>query len=57
MLAMLRGEKEGFLKLSISRLRKSNNTPAKALRENTGDASSQVTIAVEDSYERLWRPL
>jgi uncharacterized protein len=57
MLAMLRGEKEGFLKLNISPSREKAITLLQRLFvKNTGDASSQVAIAVEDSYERLLAP-
>jgi uncharacterized protein len=57
MLAMLRGEKEGFLKLSISPSKEKAITLLQRLFvKNTGDASSQVSIAIEDSYERLLAP-
>ena len=57
MLAMLRGEKEGFLKLSISPSKEKAITLLHRLFvKNTGDSSSQVAIAVEDSYERLLAP-
>jgi uncharacterized protein len=57
MLAMLRGEKEGFLKLSISPSKEKAITLLQRIFvKNTGAASSQVAIAVEDSYERLLAP-
>jgi uncharacterized protein len=57
MLAMLRGEKEGFLKLCISPSKEKAITLLQRLFvKNTGDASSQVATAVEDSYERLLAP-
>ncbi|MFY9813006.1 MAG: Tex family protein [Dehalococcoidales bacterium] len=56
-LAMLRGEKEGFLKLSISPSKEKAITLLQRIFvKNTGAASSQVAIAVEDSYERLLAP-
>ena len=57
MLAMLRGEKEGFLKLNIRPSKEKAITLLQRLFvKNTGDASSQVAIAVEDSFERLLAP-
>ena len=57
MLAMLRGEKEGFLKLSISPSKEKAITLLQRIFvKNTGAASPQVAIAVEDSYERLLAP-
>jgi len=57
MLAMLRGEKEGFLKLSISPSQgKALSLLQRLFVKNTGAASVQVTLAVEDSYERLLAP-
>ena len=57
MLAMLRGEKEKFLKLSI---RPSQEKALALLHrhfvKNTGAASAQVALATEDSYQRLLAP-
>jgi len=54
MLAMLRGEKEGLLKLSI---RPPQEKALSFLRrlfvKNSGAASEQVALAVDDSYMRL----
>jgi len=56
-LAMLRGENEGFLKL---RIRPSQEKALSLLHrrfvESTGAASAQVVLAVEDSYPRLLAP-
>lgn len=57
LLAMLRGEKEGFLKLSIS----NDNDHAienikRILIKNDSQAASIVESAIEDSYKRLIRP-
>jgi protein Tex len=56
-LAMLRGENEGFLKLKI---RPPEETALASLHrrfvKNTGAASEQVILAVEDSYQRLLAP-
>ncbi len=56
-LAMLRGENEGFLKL---RIRPSQEKALSLLRrrfvKGTGAASAQVVLAVEDSYPRLLAP-
>ena len=56
-LAMLRGEKEGYLYLHIA----PPEEPALALLERlfvrgTGPASQQVALATEDSYKRLLAP-
>jgi len=56
-LAMLRGEKEGFLKISI----RPEHEKALALLQrlfvkSAGAASAQVTLAIEDSYNRLLAP-
>jgi len=57
MLAMLRGEKEGFLKLSIRPSKEKATTLLQRLFvKSTGGASTQVAIAVEDSYECLLAP-
>jgi len=53
MLAMLRGEKEGFLKLSIQSSKESNNIAAKALREKIPGRILSSFDPIEDSYERL----
>lgn len=57
MLAMFRGEHEGFLKLKIS------PPPEKALSllhrhfvHSNNDAATQVILAIEDSYSRLLSP-
>ncbi len=56
-LAMRRGESEGFLRLSI---RPDNEEAAGILKKlfvkAAGDASEQVEIAVSDSYKRLLAP-
>jgi len=56
-LAMLRGENEGFLKL---RIRPSQEKALSFLHrrfvKSTGAASAQVVLAVEDSYPRLLAP-
>ncbi|MHB0913154.1 MAG: Tex family protein [Armatimonadota bacterium] len=56
-LAMMRGEKEGFLKLHIA---PGEEEAVSALRRHfvmgEGPASGQVTLAVEDSYKRLLGP-
>lgn len=56
-LAMMRGEKEGFLKLRIA---PNEEEALSGLRRHfvtgTGAASEQVTLAVEDSYKRLLGP-
>ncbi|MDO8577819.1 MAG: Tex family protein [Dehalococcoidales bacterium] len=56
-LAMLRGENEGFLKLKI-RPSEEKALPLLQRRfiKGTGDASLQVGLAVEDSYTRLLAP-
>lgn len=54
MLAMLRGENDGFLKLKI---RPPQEKALSSLRrrfvKSSGGASAQVVLAVEDSYKRL----
>lgn len=57
LLAMRRGESEGFLKITIQPDEKTcleclNRIFVKA----NNDASEQVTIAIEDAYKRLLRP-
>jgi len=56
-LAMFRGEKEGYLKVTI---RPPEEKALKLLRHRfikaTGAASEQVNMAVEDSYQRLLAP-
>ncbi len=57
MLAMLRGEKEESLKLSIRPSKeKATSLLQRLFVKSTGNASAQVAIAVEDSYERLLAP-
>jgi protein Tex len=57
MLAMLRGEKEGFLKLNIRPSKeKAISLLQRLFVKSTGDSTAQVAIAVEDSYERLLSP-
>jgi uncharacterized protein len=56
-LAMRRGEQEGFLKLDVL----APEEPALALLENQfitahNDASAQVKLAIADGYKRLLRP-
>jgi len=57
LLAMLRGENEGFLKLKI---RPSQDKALSLLHrrfvKDTGAASAQVVLAVDDSYSRLLAP-
>jgi len=57
LLAMRRGEKEGFLRLELS---VNEDDALLILKEEfvkgRGDSSSQVTLAVEDSYKRLIKP-
>ena len=57
MLAMLRGENEGFLKITIrSSQEKALSSLNRRFVKGTGAASEQVAIAVEDSYQRLLGP-
>jgi uncharacterized protein len=57
LLAMLRGEKEGFLKLNISPSEeKAVSQLQRLFIKGTGAASAQVGLAVEDSYQRLLAP-
>ena len=54
MLAMLRGENEGFLKLTIRPSQeKALSLLQRCFVKDTGAASAQVLLAVEDSYTRL----
>jgi len=57
MLAMLRGENEGFLKMSI---RPPQDNALSSLHrrfvKGTGAASAEVALAVDDSYHRLLAP-
>ncbi len=56
-LAMFRGEDEGFLKLSID---PEENTPIESLKKifirSTNKAAIQVDLAISDSYKRLLKP-
>ena len=57
MLAMLRGENEGFLKLTIRPPQeKALSFLHRRFIKSTGAASAQVALAVEDSYPRLLAP-
>ena len=57
MLAMLRGENEGFLKLRIRPPQeKALSFLHRRFVKSTGAASAQVVLAVEDSYPRLLAP-
>ena len=57
MLAMLRGENEGFLKLRIRPPQeKALSFLHRRFIKSTGAASAQVVLAVEDSYPRLLAP-
>jgi protein Tex len=56
-LAMLRGENEGFLKLRIRPPQeKALSLLHRRFVKSTGAASAQVVLAVEDSYPRLLAP-
>ena len=56
-LAMLRGEKEGFLKLSIRpHQEKAISLLQRIFVKGDSAASIQVSLAVDDSYERLLAP-
>ena len=56
-LAMLRGENEGFLKLKIRPPQeKALSLLHRRFVKSAGDASEQVVLAVEDSYPRLLAP-
>ncbi|HLN53143.1 MAG TPA: Tex family protein [Lentimicrobium sp.] len=56
-LAMFRGEEEGFLRLSID---PEENTPHEALKRifirSSNKAAEQVDLAMNDSYKRLLKP-
>ncbi len=56
-LAMFRGEEEGFLKLSID---PEEHTPFESLKRifirSTNKAAQQVDLAITDSYKRLLKP-
>lgn len=56
-LAMFRGEEEGFLRLSID---PDENTPVEALKRlflrSSNKAAMQVDLAIADSYKRLLKP-
>ncbi len=57
MLAMFRGENEGFLKISVRPPRdKALATLNRLFIKGNGEASAQVSMAVEDSYQRLLGP-
>jgi len=57
MLAMLRGENEGFLRLRIRPPQeKALSSLHRRFVKGTGAASTQVVLAVEDSYPRLLAP-
>jgi len=57
MLAMLRGENEGFLKLRIRPPQeKALSFLHRRFVKSTGAAPAQVVLAVEDSYQRLLAP-
>ena len=57
MLAMLRGENEGFLKLKIRPPQeKALSFLCRRFVKNTSATSAQVVLAVEDSYPRLMAP-
>jgi uncharacterized protein len=54
MLAMLRGEKEGFLKITVRPPQdKALSSLHRRFIKGTGPASEQVVLAVKDSYQRL----
>ncbi|MFC1920399.1 Tex family protein [Chloroflexota bacterium] len=57
MLAMLRGENEGFLKITIRPPQdKALSFLHRRFIKGTGEASAQVILAVEDGYPRLLAP-
>jgi len=57
LLAMLRGENEGFLKMTIRPPQeKALSLLHRRFVKSTGDASAQVVLAVKDSYQRLLSP-
>ncbi len=56
-LAIRRGEKEGFLMMDISIDKEAAHTALKdAFVSSSGEAGKQVALAVEDSYNRLLKP-
>jgi protein Tex len=56
-LALLRGESEGFLKVSVAPDEiKAEEILAKLFVKSNNDASDQVTLALKDSYKRLLQP-
>jgi len=57
LLALLRGEKEGYLKLKIEPSQEKALAILKPMfiRENN-EASEQISLAVEDAYKRLLKP-
>ncbi len=56
-LAMFRGEKEGFLRLSVEPEREEAlEQLVKIFVKGDTDSSEQVTMAVEDAYKRLLQP-
>jgi protein Tex len=56
-LALFRGEAEGFLKVSVTPDElKATEILAKLFVKSNNDASEQVTIALKDSYKRLLQP-
>ncbi len=57
MLAMFRGEKEGFLKITVRPPQeKALLSLQRRFVKGTGTASEQVVLAVKDSYQRLLAP-
>jgi uncharacterized protein len=57
LLAMLRGENEGFLKITIRPPQeKALSLLHRRFVKDTGDASAQVVLAEKDSYQRLLAP-
>lgn len=56
-LAMFRGEEEGFLRISID---PDETTPIESLKrlfiKSTNEAGQQVALAISDSYKRLLKP-
>jgi protein Tex len=57
LLAMLRGEKEGFLKLKIRPSQaKAVDLLKRRFMKNNNASAAQVSLAIEDSYERLLAP-
>jgi protein Tex len=57
LLAMFRGEDEGFLKVSVEpSVEKSLNQLSRYLVKNAGETSEQMTLALRDSYKRLLAP-